>query len=84
MQVVGWYTYWKPQRKFAMDMAAFAVNLHLILDNPTAEFRMTAGRGNQESVLLSQLGVELSDLEPKANNCREVHSSLFKLTYKVT
>lgn len=55
-----------------MDMAGFAVNVRLIVDHPIVAFRMTAGRGNQESDLLTQLGVELTDLEPKANNCREV------------
>jgi len=60
-----------------MDMAGFAINLQLILDHPTAKFRMTAGRGNQESDLLTQLNVEMSDLEPKADNCKQVSKHWF-------
>ncbi|KAH3851204.1 galactosylgalactosylxylosylprotein 3-beta-glucuronosyltransferase 3-like [Dreissena polymorpha] len=71
-KVVGWHTYWKPERKFAMDMAGFAINARLLLEHPRAEFRMTAGRGNLESDLLTQLGVEWSDLEPRAEDCTKV------------
>lgn len=71
-KVTSWYTYWKPNRAFAMDMAGFAVNLQLILDKPNAWFVMDAGRGNLESSLLTQLGVKLEDLEPKAENCSKV------------
>ena len=71
-QVVGWYTYWKPKRAFAMDMAGFAVNIQLLHTAPQALFRVSAGRGNQESDLLTQLGVHLSDLEPRADNCTKV------------
>lgn len=71
-KVTSWYTYWKPNRAFAMDMAGFAVNLQLILDHPNAWFVMDAGRGNLESSLLSQLDVKLEDLEPRANNCSKI------------
>ena len=71
-QVTGWFTYWKPQRPFAMDMAGFAVNLRLILQHPTASFSNAVQRGYQESTLLTGLGVMLSDLEPKANSCTKV------------
>lgn len=54
-----------------MDMAGFALNVRLILDNPTAQFRLSAGRGNLESDLLLQLGLEMKHLEPKADNCRQ-------------
>ena len=72
LQVTGWYTYWKPNRAFAMDMAGFAVNLQLLIDKPNAWFVMDAGRGNLESSLLIQLGISLEDLEPRANNCSKV------------
>ncbi|KAL4239057.1 Galactosylgalactosylxylosylprotein 3-beta-glucuronosyltransferase 1 [Mactra antiquata] len=71
-KVSGWYTYWKPNRKFAMDMAGFAVNLRLFKENPSAVFHMKAGRGNLESDLLTQLGVTMDDLEPKASGCTKV------------
>ena len=60
-----------------MDMAGFAVNLQLILDHPSAWFVMDAGRGNLESSLLSQMGVKLEDLEPRADNCTKVRISDF-------
>lgn len=71
-KVTGWYTYWKPGRPFAMDMAGFAVNLNILKDNPQAVFRSDAGRGNLESDLLAQLGITLDDLEPRADNCNKV------------
>ena len=72
LQVTGWYTYWKPNRAFAMDMAGFATNLQLFLERPDAWFVTDAGRGNLESSLLSQLGVTFEDLEPRADNCTKV------------
>ncbi|XP_045172223.1 galactosylgalactosylxylosylprotein 3-beta-glucuronosyltransferase 3-like [Mercenaria mercenaria] len=71
-KVIGWYTFWKPERPFAMDMAGFAVNLSLFKDHPTAQFHTSAGRGNLESDLLTQLDITLSDLEPKADKCTKV------------
>ncbi|KAL8583833.1 hypothetical protein ACOMHN_040302 [Nucella lapillus] len=70
--VTGWFTYWKPDRPFAMDMAGFAVNLRLILQHPNAQFTNAVQRGYQESTLLTGLGVMLSDLEPKASMCTKV------------
>ena len=71
-QVTGWFTYWKAQRPFAMDMAGFAINLRLILQHPNAQFTNAVQRGYQESTLLAGLGVMLADLEPKANGCTKV------------
>jgi len=68
---VGWFTAWKPHRRFALDMAGFAVNTVLLMAHRSAEFSYSVARGEQESYFLSQL-VGLSDLEPKANNCSEV------------
>jgi len=69
--VVGWFTAWKPHRRFALDMAGFAVNTRLLMTYRSAEFSYSVARGEQESYFLSQL-VTLTDLEPKANNCSEV------------
>ncbi|GFO27431.1 galactosylgalactosylxylosylprotein 3-beta-glucuronosyltransferase [Plakobranchus ocellatus] len=71
-QVVGWFTAWKPDRPFAIDMAGFAVNLQLVLKYPKAGFSNEVRRGYQESTFLSGLQLTLSDLEPKANMCSEV------------
>lgn len=55
-----------------MDMAGFAVNLQLIITHPRAQFTNEVQRGYQESTLLTALGVLLSDLEPRADNCTKV------------
>ncbi|GAB1601372.1 galactosylgalactosylxylosylprotein 3-beta-glucuronosyltransferase 1-like [Argonauta hians] len=71
-KVVGWFTHWKPGRPFAMDMAGFAINLERIFLYKTAQFTYNVPRGYQESVLLQHLGVNMSDLEPKADLCTKV------------
>ncbi|KAH9513766.1 Galactosylgalactosylxylosylprotein 3-beta-glucuronosyltransferase 1 [Bulinus truncatus] len=71
-KVTGWFTYWKPNRPFAMDMAGFSVNLKLIHRYPEAKFSNSIQRGFQESALLTKMELTLDDLEPKANMCTEV------------
>ncbi|XP_070699755.1 galactosylgalactosylxylosylprotein 3-beta-glucuronosyltransferase 1-like [Pempheris klunzingeri] len=71
-KVYGWKTIFDPHRPFAIDMAGFAVNLHLILSKPQAYFKLRGVKGGyQESSLLKEL-VTLNDLEPKAANCTKV------------
>nr|XP_061801430.1 galactosylgalactosylxylosylprotein 3-beta-glucuronosyltransferase 1-like [Nerophis lumbriciformis] len=70
-KVYGWSVVYDPHRPFALDMAGFAVNLHLILSKPHAYFKLDAKGGYQESSLLMEL-VTLNDLEPKAANCTKV------------
>ncbi|XP_042355527.1 galactosylgalactosylxylosylprotein 3-beta-glucuronosyltransferase 1-like [Plectropomus leopardus] len=71
-KVYGWKTVFDPHRPFAIDMAGFAVNLHLLLSKPQAYFKLRGVKGGyQESSLLKEL-VTLSDLEPKAANCTKV------------
>uniref|UniRef100_A0A3P8YL15 Galactosylgalactosylxylosylprotein 3-beta-glucuronosyltransferase n=1 Tax=Esox lucius TaxID=8010 RepID=A0A3P8YL15_ESOLU len=71
-KVYGWKTVFDPHRPFAIDMAGFAVNLHLILCKPQAYFKLRGVKGGyQESSLLREL-VTLNDLEPKAANCTKV------------
>ncbi|CAG5130585.1 unnamed protein product [Candidula unifasciata] len=71
-KVIAWFTYWKPNRPFPMDMAGFAINLQLLHDHPEAAFTNSVQRGYQESTLLSGLKISQDDLEPKANMCSEV------------
>ncbi|KAL5009044.1 hypothetical protein ScPMuIL_014625 [Solemya velum] len=71
-KVNGWFTFWKPERPFAMDMAGFAVNLDVIFSNPDAWFSLQVQRGYQESSILTSLGVKMQDLEPKAQNCTKI------------
>ena len=69
IQVVGWFTGYRPNRKYATDMAGFAINLRLFLDNPNVWFNINAPEGTQETSLLTQIGIKVDDLEPKADNC---------------
>ncbi|XP_046571900.1 galactosylgalactosylxylosylprotein 3-beta-glucuronosyltransferase 2-like [Haliotis rubra] len=71
-KVTGWFTYWKPDRPFALDMAGFAVNLQLFFTYPEVEFSNYVKRGFQESTVLSGMMVTLDDLEPLADNCTKV------------
>ncbi|TRY83070.1 hypothetical protein DNTS_013532 [Danionella cerebrum] len=71
-KVIGWYTGWKADRPFAIDMAGFAVNLQVILSNPRALFKRRGAKpGMQESDFLKQI-TKVEDLEPKAKNCTQV------------
>ncbi|MFT7800273.1 galactosylgalactosylxylosylprotein 3-beta-glucuronosyltransferase 1-like, partial [Arapaima gigas] len=71
-KVYGWKTVFDPHRPFAIDMAGFAINLHLILAKPQAYFKLRGVKGGyQESSLLREL-VTLSDLEPRAANCTKI------------
>ncbi|KAL7978165.1 hypothetical protein Chor_005152 [Crotalus horridus] len=67
-KVAGFYTAWKPNRPFPVDMAGFAVALSLLLANPQARFDLLAERGYLETSLLQSL-VSMEELEPKADNC---------------
>ncbi|KAM3932084.1 galactosylgalactosylxylosylprotein 3-beta-glucuronosyltransferase 2 [Leptodactylus fuscus] len=71
-KVVGWYTGWRADRPFAIDMAGFAVSLQVILSSPKAVFKRRGSQpGMQESDFLKQI-TTVQELEPKANNCTKV------------
>ncbi|KAG8444885.1 hypothetical protein GDO86_009876, partial [Hymenochirus boettgeri] len=71
-KVVGWYTGWRADRPFAIDMAGFAVSLQVILSHPKAVFKRRGSQpGMQESDFLKQI-TKVEELEPKANNCTKV------------
>ena len=55
-------------------MAGFAVNLRLIQEKPDVWFGGVTGY--LETEFLSQIGVEVQDLEPKADNCSKVSRHL--------
>nr|XP_061794968.1 galactosylgalactosylxylosylprotein 3-beta-glucuronosyltransferase 1-like [Nerophis lumbriciformis] len=66
----GWDVKYDPSRKFATDMAGFAINLDLILSKPKAFFNLNIA-GGYEGTLLRDL-VTREDLEPKAANCTQI------------
>ncbi|XP_064623547.1 galactosylgalactosylxylosylprotein 3-beta-glucuronosyltransferase 3-like isoform X2 [Lineus longissimus] len=70
-KVVSWYTFWKPNRPFPMDMAGFAINLQVLLDIPEAKFDLRVQRGYQETSLLKKI-ITMEELEPKADSCTKV------------
>ena len=72
-KVTGWFQLLDLKRQFPIDMAGFAVNIKLIIDQVTAEFSLTAGVGMQETYFLSRI-VTQSELEPKADNCTRVRN----------
>lgn len=45
--VSGFNAVWKPERPFPIDMAAFAINVTLIVNNPNAGFKYDMPRGYQ-------------------------------------
>lgn len=71
-KVVGFNAAWKPERVFPLDMAAFAINLNVILDKKDAWFSFKALGGYQETQFLEQL-VTRDQLEPLADCCTKVY-----------
>lgn len=71
-KVVGYRSGWKADRKFAIDMAGFAINLDLILSKPEAQFSYEMEKGFQESEFLSYF-TSKEELEPLADNCTKVY-----------
>ncbi len=69
--VIKFWTAWDLTRPFPIDMAGFAINVKLILDNPSAVIDTDAPRGHLESSLL-KLFVTQDELEPLADNCKKV------------
>ncbi|VDN57672.1 unnamed protein product [Dracunculus medinensis] len=63
--VVGWKVLWNKKRKFATDMAGFAIALNIILKS-TATFGTSCdqGLGAPETCFLEDLGLGITDLEP--------------------
>ncbi|KAM3180015.1 hypothetical protein ACTXT7_017125 [Hymenolepis weldensis] len=71
-KISGFWTLWKPTRKFPIDMAAFAVHLDVVLTHPNAYFN-DHDEGMQEGIILTGLGFESAfDLEPKAGGCTKL------------
>ncbi|KAF8362986.1 sqv-8 [Pristionchus pacificus] len=63
--ITGFNAIWKPERPFPIDMASFAVNITLVLDNPEAGFSYDVPRGYQESHFLQSCGIANSrEMEP--------------------
>lgn len=70
-KVIGFNAAWKPDRPFPIDMAGFAINLKLLLENNDAVFSYDVQGGYQESEILRQI-VTRDELEPLADSCTKV------------
>ncbi|VDN02082.1 unnamed protein product [Thelazia callipaeda] len=73
-KVVGWQTRYAPKRLWGLDMAGFAINLQLFIDNPDAGWKKTCTDPSPEPCLLKQLKLSWSDLTPFGleNHSRDV------------
>jgi beta-1,3-glucuronyltransferase len=69
-KIIGFHDAFKGSRKYAVDMAGFAVNLQFFLSKPNAT--MPYKEGHEEDDFIKSLDVQFSDIEPKANNCTQV------------
>lgn len=57
-----WDVIYKPQRKFATDMAGFAINLNLILHS-NASFNSNCIGNDPETCFLTQFNISIKDIE---------------------
>ncbi|TMS35687.1 hypothetical protein L596_003033 [Steinernema carpocapsae] len=62
--ITSWDVVYAPKRKFATDMAGFAVNLDLIRSHPTAGFNQQCIKSVPESCFLSQFNISKEKCEP--------------------
>ncbi|CAG9558001.1 unnamed protein product [Danaus chrysippus] len=67
-KVVGFYDSWPGARSFPVDMAGFAVNMAMLREGATMPFVA----GHEEDGFLRSLSVELTDIQPLAENCTKI------------
>ena len=72
-KIVGFYDSWPAGRRFAVDMAGFAVNIKLLHKHPNATIIYKAGY--EEDTFLKDLIVSYDEIQPKAQNCTQVITS---------
>ncbi|KAI1290415.1 Galactosylgalactosylxylosylprotein 3-beta-glucuronosyltransferase P [Halotydeus destructor] len=70
-KIVAFHDPFISRRKFAVDMAGFAVDLQLFLGRPKAT--MPYKVGYEEDYFLRSLAINIGDLEPKADMCTKVY-----------
>ena len=71
-KVLSFYTAWEQNRKFPIDMAAFALSLDIILKKKDVYINLEAKRGYLETDFLERLGITKEDIEAKAEDCQKV------------
>lgn len=70
--IVDFYDFWKGGRKFAVDMASFAVNVQFFLSRPNATMPFKAGY-EEDGFLRSLAPLAMTEIEPLASNCTKVN-----------
>eukprot|EP00053_Salpingoeca_punica_P011441 m.101987 g.101987 ORF g.101987 m.101987 type:complete len:331 (+) comp15673_c0_seq1:151-1143(+) len=70
--VVGFYVGWRPDRKFPVDMAGFAVNAAEVVARPTLMFNASVERGFLESTFIGQVVSDKKELEPLSSDSEGV------------
>lgn len=76
-KVVAFFDSWPGERTFPVDMAGFAVNVEVLTPNATMPYQA----GYEEDKFLVNLGLNINDIEPLAENCTKVlvwHTRTFK------
>jgi beta-1,3-glucuronyltransferase len=68
---MAFFDSWPAKRKWAVDMAGFAVNLNYLAKYPNATMPYKAGY--EEDAFLRSIDLKIEDIEPKANECTEVY-----------
>ncbi|XP_044749474.1 galactosylgalactosylxylosylprotein 3-beta-glucuronosyltransferase sqv-8 isoform X3 [Coccinella septempunctata] len=71
-EVLKFKSGWQSKRVFSLDMAAFGINIELILNKTITVFSYRSEVGYLENDFLSEL-IEKRQLEPLANNCTKVY-----------
>ncbi|KAG1661548.1 Galactosylgalactosylxylosylprotein 3-beta-glucuronosyltransferase 3 [Nymphon striatum] len=74
-KVVGFNADFAPKRKYAADMASFAVSVELLVAKSHVWFSYKYASGHQETEFVSRL-INIKDLEPKAENCSKYRVQL--------
>ncbi|XP_046451160.1 galactosylgalactosylxylosylprotein 3-beta-glucuronosyltransferase S-like [Daphnia pulex] len=69
-KVVGFYDSWPAGRRFAVDMAGFAVNIKLLHQFPNATFVYKVGF--EEDSFLQEIVTDVGFIEAKAANCTQI------------
>ncbi|XP_071438860.1 galactosylgalactosylxylosylprotein 3-beta-glucuronosyltransferase S-like isoform X2 [Hetaerina americana] len=69
-KVVGFFDSWTAKRKFAVDMAGFAVSVNYLMHKPNATMPYKAGY--EEDLFLRSLEITYDEIEPKAKLCSQV------------
>lgn len=69
-KVIGFFDSWSGNRKFAIDMAGFAVSVQFLKQSPKATMPFKVG--HEEDMFLKNLGLRMEDIEPVADECTKV------------